>query len=262
MNTMTVCANFQSRLSKLAGTCLPCVAAVLVAGALVLEAAPVQAYAEPDSFGVNVLFGGGGAKFFTGSHAEGYTCQVCHSGGTSPAVTVIGLPVDGYEPGQIYRITVDWPDDLRAVGLNVEMTDAAGDRFGELVPIDPKLLSAADLCSNAPASNVAQFDLSNQRRILAVANCGQHQTTVEWRAPTQVTQGWFSGSLVASNRKKNVEGDGVTNISRVFGVKGAPAPLAGDLAAGCSALHERSSAACAWFGWLLVAGAWLLRRRR
>jgi hypothetical protein len=262
MNTMTVRANSQTRLGKLAGAFLPRVAPVLVVSVLSLQAAVVRAFAEPDSFGVSVLYGGGGAKFFTGSHAEGYTCQVCHSGGASPAVSVIGLPIDGYEPGQIYRITVDWPDDLRAVGLNVEMTDAAGNRFGELVPVDPKLLSAADLCPNAPSSNVAQFDLSNQRRILAVANCGQHQTTIEWRAPTQVVQGWFTGSLVAADRKKNVEGDGVTNISRVFGVKGAPAPLAGDLAAGCSALHEPSSTAFAWFGWLLVAGTWLLRRRR
>lgn len=237
------------------------VAVAIAAGALAwsTQLARAAAYAEPTSFAENVMLGGGGAKYFTGSHAEGYTCQVCHTGANGPTLQIIGLPVDGYVPGQIYPITIDWADELPAVGLNLEMTDDAGNRFGELSAIDPASLSAADLCSGAEVTSASQtVDLPNGRRILTVARCGQHQTTFLWKAPAQLGQGWMSGSAVASNRKKDILGDGVTNISRVFGVQGAPPPVAGDLVAGCSATHARSSGA----SFLLVLVALVVSRAR
>jgi hypothetical protein len=220
------------------------IALTVAVGILVwsFQLARAAAYAEPRSFGESVMLGGGGAKFFTGSHAEGYTCQVCHTGGHAPPLQIIGLPIDGYVPGQTYPITIDWPDELPAVGLNLELTDEVGNRFGELAAIDPAFLSPADLCSGGEATSASEtFDLPNGRRVLAVARCGQHQTTFLWKAPAQLGQGWISGSAVASNRKKDILGDGVTNISRVFGAQGAPTPVAGDLVASCSALRARSS---------------------
>jgi hypothetical protein len=224
-----------------------CVALAIVAGALAWSVQPARAsaYGEPQSFAESVMLGGGGAKYFTGSHAEGYTCQVCHTGGHGPVLQIKGLPVDGYVPSQTYPITIDWADELPAVGLNLEMTDDAGNRFGELSAIDPAYLSPADLCSGGEATGASEtVDLPNGRRILTVARCGQHQTTFLWKAPAQLAQGWISGSAVAANRKKDILGDGVTNISRVFGAQGAPTPVAGDLVANCSSAgRARSSSA-------------------
>lgn len=215
----------------------------LVAGMIAwsLQPARAAAYAEPSSFGQSVMLGGGGEKFFTGSPAEGYTCQVCHAGATGSAISVLGFPVEGYLPGQTYPITIDWSDDLPAVGLNLEVTDAAGNRFGDLAAMDPAALSPDDLCSGGNGVSATEvFDLSNGRRVLTVAKCGQHQTTFQWRAPTQPGQGWLSGSVVVANRKKDVLGDGVTNISRVFGVQGGPAPQAADFVGSCSVVRPQS----------------------
>jgi hypothetical protein len=181
------------------------------------------------------MLGGGGGKFFTGSHAEGYTCQVCHTGATSPAVNLLGLPTGGYVPGVTYPITIDWDDDLTAVGLNLEVTDAAGNRFGELEAVDPARLSEADLCVGAQGvSAVEPIDLPGGRRVLTVAKCGQQQTSFLWTAPAQLGQAWLSGSVVSANRKKDVLGDGVTNISLGFAARGFASPQAGDLVATCS----------------------------
>jgi hypothetical protein len=228
--------------------------------------ANAAAYGEPRSFTESAMIGGGGGKFFTGSHAEGYTCQVCHTGGPSPQIHVIGLPVDGYIPNQTYRITVDWSDDLPAVGLNLEMTDTVGNRFGELTAIDPALLSPADLCVGAVDTGAAEtVELENGRRVLTVARCGQQQTTFQWRAPAQIAQGWLSGSVVASNRKKDVLGDGVTNISHTFGVQGLPAPEAGNFVASCNAVHTRQHGTALFaviLGWVASrVGKRLCRKR-
>jgi hypothetical protein len=231
-----------------------------------LGAAPnrAAAFSDPTGFAENVMVGGGGVKFFTGSHAEGYTCNVCHAGGTPPDVTVFGLPLAGYVPSQVYPITIDWPDTLSGVSFNLEMTDALGDRFGEIDVIDPTLLSPPDLCAGGEVSSGAStVNLSNGRRILTVARCGQHQTTFQWQAPGRLAQGWLSASLVSADRKKDVLGDGVTNISHVLGVQGAPAPAAGDLAAPASCGVARGTRHTTHvLSWLLIAMTWLRLRRR
>lgn len=222
-----------------------------------------HAYVAPGSFAESVMYGGGGTRYFTGSHADGYTCQVCHGGGPNPQISLGGLPEDGYDPGQLYYITVDWPDVLPAIALNLEMTDAAGQRFGDLQPISPALLTPADLCSYAPPADLVEaVDLSDGRRILTMAKCGQRQVTVAWQAPLQAGTGWFSGSVVSADRKKDVDGDGVANFTHVFGARGAPAPLASDLVSSCGVMRVDSSSSSPLRGWLLILGTLLLVRRR
>lgn len=55
--------------------------------------------------------GGGAGRYFTGSPADGYSCENCHS---APAVysfpiQLTGLPQDGYVPGQQYKIEISSP---------------------------------------------------------------------------------------------------------------------------------------------------------
>ena len=190
-----------------------CVSALLA----LFPVLPVHAYRNPERFGASVDVGGGGGKYFTLSRAEGYGCSVCHTQGSPAPVEVRNLPTAGYLAGQTYRITVDWPDDMPSVALNVEMTDAAGAPFGQLVASNPATLTAADLCPQsdqsdpATAAQTLQMDTS-ARNVLLVAECGQTQTSFDWIAPAVPANGYFSGSIIFSNRDGKLTGDSVFDI--------------------------------------------------
>ena len=220
------------------------------------------AYSEPSAFAESVMNGGGGARYFTGSRAEGYTCSVCHTGAATPDVTINGLPSAGYVPGQVYRLTIDWSDELSSVALNVEATDFFGQRFGELIPLEATQLTAADRCfGDGTAAPVGAVELTNGRRILTVAHCGQQQTSLGWRAPTQVTRGWFTGSLVASDRKKDIDGDGVANFALQVAAPGVTPTDAAELGASCSARPLPEHADAGWVCCVLTMCAIFWRRR-
>jgi hypothetical protein len=215
-----------------------------------LVATSVHAYRNPDRFKDDVTEGGGGDKYFTGSRAEGYTCEVCHTAGEQPPLQITGVPIGGYESGHIYHITIDWPDDLPSVALNLEMTDVSGAKLGELRAPAATSLSRDDLCTAdglEATSGVTPVDTESGRRIVTVTECGQHQTSVDWLAPAPAAgqfapQGWFTGSLVVSNRNNKVSGDGVANLSHVLGAAGAPAPLASELTGNnCGVLTPRAT---------------------
>jgi hypothetical protein len=226
---------------------------------------PVHAYRNPDKFLAPAAEGGGGGKFFTGSRAEGYTCSVCHTPGKTVPVVLSGLPQMGYFPGQTYPITVDWPDELRSVSLNVELTDLDGNAFGELIVPDPAELSPADLCLGEVPSSAGQamVELAG-RRVVTIAECEQHQTTLHWRAPMTVGAGIFAGSLIVSNRDGKLRGDSVADFSSTIGMFGdAPPPLHRYTASCAVVLEQQTDNAFECMLGVLCALAWrvLLRRR-
>src|SRR5262245_54814772 len=93
--------------------------------------ASVHAYSDFRTFAYPSNSGGGGGRFYTGSPADGYTCRICHSGGAAPEVRVQGLPLDGYQPGVEYEVTVDWWDG-DALSTALELTDNEGRPAGSV----------------------------------------------------------------------------------------------------------------------------------
>ena len=223
-------------------------AKISVLGSLICFASSMNvahAYRNPERFGASVDDGGGGGKYFTLSRAEGYGCAVCHSQGSPVPVDIRNLPRTGYIPSQTYRITVDWPDDMPSVALNVEMTDYSGAPFGQLIAPDPSTLAAADLCreSDSPSAGQTIPNDATGRRVLLVAECGQAQTTFDWIAPAAPAQGYFSTSIIFTNRDGKLNGDHVVDVSENLGIQGVMQP-ATSLFQGCGIAGLRAGGSC------------------
>jgi hypothetical protein len=246
--------------------------ALLVRAALPLVAlltcGRALAYQNPTRFADPPEMGGGGGKFFTGSPADGYTCVVCHTAGTPAHLKIEGLPVGGYTPGQVYRITVDWDDTLKSVALNLEITDRSGQTLGEIAMPGADQLSEADLCNpiSIGLPDLHVLMTTDNRMVAVVPECGGHQASVMWTAPTapgtgSYAEAWFSGSLVAADMDGKVIGDNTTDFTRVIGLRAQTVPKASVVKGGCSVLTGRGqNASTPFFALLLVLG--VLRRLR
>lgn len=187
-----------------------------------LLAVPARAYVNPERFAVAVEQGGGGERFFTGSPADGYTCAVCHAPHEPVPLTVAGLPMPTYVPGATYAIVFDWPDNLPSVALNLEVTDTAGAPAGTLALRAVADIPLAERCSeDGSRTGVELIQTTTGRTVWTVAECGQHQATAIWQAPSAPPLGLggklpairISGSLLASNHDQKVEGDRVTDFA-------------------------------------------------
>ena len=90
-------------------------------GVLVVAAIGVSsrafAFTNPSDYGTfpgpdPASRGFGAGRYFTGSPADGYSCEVCHS--STPVygfpLAHKGLPLDGYVPGEQYKIEITWPE--------------------------------------------------------------------------------------------------------------------------------------------------------
>jgi hypothetical protein len=228
--------------------------------------ARVQAFQNPARFTEDpVESGGGGKRFFTGSPADGYTCKVCHAPGKAVHIDITGLPFDGYVPGKTYPFVIDWPDDLEAVGLNAEFTDQAGAVAGELTAPPASQLMPQDLCSAGRISGALVIPFGS-RSVLLLGECGQHQTTLLWKAPTAAPSGpvWFSGSLVVSDSKGDVAGDRVTDFRHALPPEGAASPATTAITrdATCAISGPRAHARSVSSAWLAVVAGWYVRRRK
>jgi hypothetical protein len=230
---------------------------------VIVHASPAHAYRNKDRFSDPVDDGGGGQKYFTGSRAEGYTCQVCHTAGQPVSLQIQGLPSDGYIPGARYRITLDWPDDLPSVAVNLEMTDLTDRAFGELTAADPATLSPSDLCTGTDHPDASQVVVASEtRRVLLIGECGQAQSTFDWQAPATQRQGFITGSLLVSNRNGKVTGDRVVDFSRSFGAASDPNPKVDAYAGECAVMRAGQRGPSAGAVWAGVAVALAVRGRR
>lgn len=244
--------------------------ASVVAASLFFAVPEVRAYSDASGFASNPLDdGGGGGRWFTGSPADGYTCAVCHSGAPGPVLSVQGLPIDGYIPGAMYEVTVDWPDTLLRAGASAEITDERGVGAGTVHLPEGGAMDVREEC----AAEFGQGILATQRNDVPVANpqlparvvlnvaaCGAQRMRFLWVAPNPpMGTLWLSGAIVDSNGMADVNGDGVTNFARPIGV-GMSVPVASTVG-GCSTLGLRSlpatPVAWPWLAW----SAWLLVRR-
>jgi hypothetical protein len=249
--------------------CVTFAAAALLAA---LQCTRAHAYQDPMRFAAPIDSGGGGGRFFTGSPADAYTCKVCHTGGKAVHLQIAGLPVEGYTPGKIYRISISWPPGLKNVGTDFEITDGAGHPFGTLSMPTRDDLGTVDLCMQVegglPDTIVLPPLESSQRLIAAAVSCGGGRSTVDWTAPTPGTDAeslrigptaHFNGSLVSSDADGTVAGDDVTDFSRAINLAQQSAPLGRKVSGDCSAAQPRAGSATGV--WLMAAIALLLRRR-
>jgi hypothetical protein len=205
---------------------------------LALLAAPVRsrAFFDPATFTTPVLEGGGGGRFFTGSPADGQTCDTCHTGGQAPRVEVAGLPAR-YVPGATYELSVSWSPALGDVGAMLELTDEHGAGAGVLALPPSAEVSDDELCEprTLQVLGTSLFTAAHGRAIAGVGGCGASALRVQWTAP-KPSRGtvWLAGAIVVSNQQGDTEGDGVTTFV-------ASAPSFGQKAAaskhdGCSVL--------------------------
>lgn len=254
---------------KCAGLRSVVVTAVLAASSFAFAATPVRAYSDPSGFASNPLDdGGGGGRWFTGSPGDGYTCAVCHSGAQGPPLVVEGLPIEGYIPGAMYEVTVDWPDTLLRAGVSAEITDERGAGAGTIHLPEGSTADVREEC----AAEFGQGILATQRNevpsvdpqlpsrvVLNVAACGAQRMRFLWVAPSPpMGTLWLSGAIVASDGMADVRGDGVTNFARPIGV-GTSVPVASTVG-GCSSAGSPSQASTQ--GWLLLACVVMFGRRR
>lgn len=240
--------------------------------AILLPTAGARAFQNPDTFAGSPTKAGGGGRYFTGAPLDAYTCEVCHRSEAAPAVRVFGLPDGSYAPGALYSVTIDWPDDLARVALMMEMTDTTGHAIGTWSEPDPTTLTAADLCtlSTDTPAGTRIIPIGTERSIVSAIDCGQHQTTMNWTAPAQLTPellqppaAMLNGAIVASNTNGKLAGDSVAAFSRSLGPLGpigateAPSPRVGASCATATPHAGSRGVQAAWFVALLAT----LRRR-
>jgi hypothetical protein len=232
-----------------------------VAVVLALLGLPARssAFSDPSMFARSTLAAGGGERWFTGSPADGYSCDVCHEGGQEPRLTVTGLPLAGYRPGASYEVVVTWAAEVEKFGSALEFTDAAGRGVGFLrLPPDSETQSP-EFCE--PASDgilaAALLELPGGRQIINVPDCGAKRLRFLWTAPARdVGAVWFSGSAVWSDGQADPYHDGVTDFGRVLSADG----VASVANTGCSLLARRSAEPLAV--WVLAGVCVLVIARR
>jgi hypothetical protein len=246
--------------------------------ALALQPRAAQAYSSFADYARSIEEGGGGGKFFTGTPADGYTCDVCHSGGESMSLDVIGLPEAGYVPGQSYEIAFRWA--VPHVALMAELTDMLGTSAGTIALVPYAQWTDAEKCAQDafPAADVCRAgaaagccrDLDptrdacsfpDERSLFWMLECGAQAARVRWTAPLQPVDVWFSASMLSSNAGNDALGDGVTLLRRRLVPQGKSIERTGALGS-CHVAPGRS-AAFAWLAGLFAAAALgCLRRRR
>ena len=242
--------------------------------ALALLAVPLalpsvaNAYSDPFYYTEPTETGGGGGRWFTGSSADGYGCEVCHQGKAGAALAISGVPLDGFVPGGGYEIAITWPPEEQHLALIAELTDELRQGAGTLTLPRPEAFKPAELCADEgltgfPASEVHEVEPG--RQLVSVIDCGARTVRFLWTAPALAQSPvWLNVGFVAS------DGDGAPSNDRVTMVR-RPIPIAGQKLAtrmvakgGCGVVTARRERPAAWpmIAPLLVLALLALRRRK
>jgi hypothetical protein len=137
-----------------------------------------HAYSDPTFFYRPLFEGGSAGRWFSGSPADGYGCDACHTSRPTlnpkllppqapprteplPAgpLVVTGLPKDGYVPGKTYEIRMNWPDyanrsraeyqagqPLGFMGVVAEFVSETGKDSGSFEVMGYERLAASEAC--------------------------------------------------------------------------------------------------------------------
>ena len=190
----------------------------------IAPAVPAFAFSDPSAYPDSVDLGGGGGRWFTGSPADGYGCDVCHTGGEPAQLAVQGLPLEGFAPGSSYEVTLAWPPTLKDLALIAEFSDELRLGAGTLALPRPDTLKPGELCSaeegGGQPSAVHGFE-PGLRQLVSIVDCGAQYLRFQWTAPTIVTSRiWFNAGFVSSNADALPGGDGVTMVRQPLTVAG------------------------------------------
>lgn len=149
------------------------------------------AFSSRDKFGNPVNLdetgfesGGGGGRYFTGSPADGYTCEVCHTGPGAMPVKFNGLP-EAYVPGLVYEVVMQWPIGDDRVGAMLEIVDAAGQAAGNITAPEIDDTLPLGQCT-FPDKGVETVSMRSGgvRQVLGIDGCtGVQNVRFYWEAP-------------------------------------------------------------------------------
>jgi hypothetical protein len=239
------------------------IAAVIIWIACSVPFESAQAFSDPQAYEDPVDLGGGAGRWFTGSSADGYACNVCHTGSAGADLVVSGLPVEGYLPGHAYEVALTWPPYVVDLALIAEFTNEQRLGAGSLALPRPDALKPAELCApdQGGGSPSEVHMAAGMRQLVSVVDCGAKTVRFQWTAPLQAAGTvWFNAGFVASNEDASAAGDGVTLVAR-------PLPPAGQtletrqVAQGCTSV-TRNQAAHPLATVLLLTAACVRRRTR
>jgi hypothetical protein len=241
--------------------CAGLIAAVLAAW----PAGTARAFSSPAAYMDGVDLGGGGGRWFTGSSADGYGCDVCHEGAPGPELAVVGLPLDGFVPGTPYEVVVTWPPLVQHVALVAEFTDEQRRGAGtlELPRFDP-MTPPFERCSGEeegfPSSEFFTADAG--RQFVTVVDCGARMLRFKWTAPALVPGTvWFNLGFVASNDDVLPGGDGVTLVGMPLPPSGTALATRSVAQGSCSAMRPDAESTSRSAPLVLLAALIAVRHR-
>ena len=243
---------------------------------LAAYATPVAAYSSFADYVRPIEEGGGGGRMFSGTPADGHSCDVCHRGAQPAPLQVLGLPLEGYVPGQTYELSFAWPVTTPHVAIMAEFTDVAGAPAGitALAPYatwqpsekcEDGDFPAADVCRVGGAESGCCRDLDpsrdacsfpGERSVFWMLDCGSKSARLVWTAPAGGDV-WFSSGMVTSDVMNDARGDGSTLVRRRLRVAGT-SPEVTSAVGGCAAAQSGGDA---WALLMVVSLLLLLRRR-
>jgi hypothetical protein len=176
-------------------------------------AAPVRAFSDPTSFTEPAERGGGGGRFFTGSPVDGYSCAVCHLGGSAPALRLQGLPTI-FTPGETYEVELAW-DGAEQHALTLELVDERGSAAGSVALPDAAEVEPSGHCEQSSSDPVASYiSVTGSRQIVGVNPCGAASLRFRF-VPRDVPRIAFAVSMVRSDNSESADGDGVLDLRQV-----------------------------------------------
>ena len=166
-------------------------------------------FSDPSLFTEPARDGGSGGRHFTGTPVDPYTCDVCHSGGSSPEIRMVGWPEHLTAEG-VYDLEFLIPAEA-SIAMQVEVLADGAPAPMELPPVEE--LGTDERCDGAVGGPAAVYRHEwNGRWIVGVQDCGARRLRVRVLAGNVSTLS-IRGAAVQSDGESDMDGDGVHLIA-------------------------------------------------